>query len=106
MLTRLNGEQFALNPDLLERIEATPDTVLTLLDGTKYVVLEPVAAVIREVRDFRASVIAAARTWDAEPRLALAPSNPDRQDAAESENLSGSEQSTYKPTTISTLRRS
>ena len=73
MLTRLNGEQFAINPDLLERIEATPDTVLTLLDGTKYVVLEPVACVIREIRDFRASVIAAARHLEHEPRLTLAP---------------------------------
>lgn len=73
MLTRLNGEQFALNPDLIERVEATPDTVLTLLDGTKYVVLEPLAAVIGEVRQFRASVIDAARTYGQEPHLTVAP---------------------------------
>ena len=35
-LTRLNSQTFALNTDLIERIEETPDTVLTLIDGTRY----------------------------------------------------------------------
>lgn len=73
MLTRLNGAQFAVNPDLLERVEATPDTVLTLLDGTKYVVLEPVSIVIEEIRDYRAGIIAAARFLENTPRLAAVP---------------------------------
>ncbi len=64
ILTRLNGPRFAVNPDLLERVDTTPDTVLTLLDGTKYVVVETVEEVIAQVRAFRASVIAEARTWD------------------------------------------
>jgi len=38
LLSRLNGQQIALNADLIERAEATPDTVLTLVDGTKHVV--------------------------------------------------------------------
>jgi flagellar protein FlbD len=59
ILTRLNGERFALNPDLLERVDSTPDTVLTLLGGTKYVVSETLEAVIDRVRQFRAGVIAA-----------------------------------------------
>ena len=57
-LTRLNGQAFALNSDLIERIDATPDTVITLVDGTKYVVVESLAEVIREVREFRAGVVA------------------------------------------------
>ena len=60
MLTRLNGPTFALNSDLIERAEATPDTVLTLIDGTKYVVREPVAEIVDRVRQFRASVVALA----------------------------------------------
>ncbi|GAB2693886.1 flagellar FlbD family protein [Thalassiella azotivora] len=64
ILTRLNGPRFAVNPDLLERVDTTPDTVLTLLDGTKYVVAEPMEEVIDRIRDFRASVIASARAWD------------------------------------------
>ena len=39
-LTRLSGSVFALNADLIERIDATPDTVVTLVDGKKYVVTE------------------------------------------------------------------
>lgn len=58
ILTRLNGGEFALNPDLIERADSTPDTVLTLTDGTKYVVSESVVQVLALVRDFRASVIA------------------------------------------------
>jgi flagellar protein FlbD len=60
MVTRRNGTTFALNPDLLERAEATPDTVLTLVGGTKYVVEETVDEIIEEVRRFRASVVAGA----------------------------------------------
>ena len=57
MLSRLNGLPFALNPDLLERAEATPDTVLTLCDGSKLVVRESVEELITRVRDYRASIL-------------------------------------------------
>jgi len=57
-LTRLNGTRFAVNSDLIERIDASPDTVITLVDGTKYLVAEPLDAVIEAIRAFRASVVA------------------------------------------------
>ena len=60
MLTRLNGLPFALNPDLVERAEATPDTVITLCDGTKVIVGETVAELIDAVRTYRAQIIALA----------------------------------------------
>ncbi|GAA3043540.1 flagellar FlbD family protein [Actinokineospora globicatena] len=53
LLNRLNGQPFALNPDLLERAESTPDTVITLVNGAKYVVaqsLDELAALVREHR--------------------------------------------------------
>ena len=59
-LTRLNGQAFVLNCDLIERVDATPDTILTLVDGTKYVVIETPEDVIDRVRSFRSSVIAGA----------------------------------------------
>ncbi len=59
-VTRRNGTCFALNPDLVERVEATPDTVITLVGGARYVVVETVDDVVRAVRDFRASVLSAA----------------------------------------------
>ena len=60
-VTRLNGPEFALNPDLIERADSTPDTVVTLADGTKYVIAESLDELLRLVRDYRASVIARAR---------------------------------------------
>ena len=57
ILTRLNGDQFAINCDLVERVDSHPDTVLTLVDATKYVVAESLTEVIERVRDFRASVL-------------------------------------------------
>lgn len=47
-LHRLDGKEFVLNVNLIETVEATPDTVVTLTSGHKYVVREPVAAVVRE----------------------------------------------------------
>ena len=59
-LTRLNSQAFALNTDLIERIEETPDTVLILIDGTRYIVSEPVEDVIDRVIEFRARVVSTA----------------------------------------------
>lgn len=58
MLTRLNGSPFALNPDLIERVERTPDTVITLVDGKHYVVEEGLDQVIDLVTHSRAVVLA------------------------------------------------
>jgi flagellar protein FlbD len=61
ILTRLgNGMQIAVNPDLIERAEHTPDTVLTLVDGHKLVVEEPLDEVVTLIRTWRASVAAEA----------------------------------------------
>jgi flagellar protein FlbD len=61
LVTRLRGTVFALNPDLIERAEGTPDTVVTLVDGTKFVVLEPLDVLSSRVVQYRASVVATAR---------------------------------------------
>jgi flagellar protein FlbD len=63
-VTRLNGERFALNPDLIERVEAHPDTVVFLVDGTKYVVTESVDEVLREIREYRAGILATSYEMD------------------------------------------
>jgi flagellar protein FlbD len=61
MLTRLNGEQFALNPDLIERAEESPDTVLTLVDGKHLMVKEKLTDLIEAIRMDRASILALAQ---------------------------------------------
>ncbi|ABK52623.1 flagellar FlbD family protein [Acidothermus cellulolyticus 11B] len=64
VVTRLNGPPFALNPDLIERIDATPDTVVTLVDGVKYVVAESVEEVVARIREYRGQVLAAAYAFE------------------------------------------
>lgn len=56
-LTRLSGSVFVLNSDLIERIDATPDSVVTLVDGKKYVVSESLDQIIDAVRLYRSQVI-------------------------------------------------
>lgn len=58
LLTRFNGPAFALNPDLIERADHTPDTVITLVDGTKYVIAESLSELMLIMRRHRASVLA------------------------------------------------
>jgi flagellar protein FlbD len=64
LLTRLGGALFALNPDLIERADCTPDTVITLVNGTKYVVHESLAELASLVRDYRSGVLALAQRMD------------------------------------------
>lgn len=55
-LTRLNGSVYVLNSDLIETVEATPDTVITTVDGKRYVCRESVDEVIRKVVEFEGSI--------------------------------------------------
>jgi flagellar protein FlbD len=48
-----------VNPDLIQAIEANPDTVIVLCNGTKFVVSEPPAEVAELVRGWRASILTA-----------------------------------------------
>ena len=63
-VTRLSGERFALNPDLIERVEGHPDTVAFLVDGTKYVVKETVDEMLLEIREYRAGILATSYEMD------------------------------------------
>ncbi len=71
LLTRLGGPVFALNPDLVERCDCTPDTVITLVDGKKYLVAESLPEVISLIRQYRATVIADAQHMAGEPPVAV-----------------------------------
>jgi flagellar protein FlbD len=80
LVTRLNGAVFALNPDLVERADCTPDTVVTLVDGTKYVIAESVPEFIDSVRHYRASLISQASRLEAD-QPAAQPVTGDEQNA-------------------------
>jgi flagellar protein FlbD len=66
-LTRLSGTTFALNSDLIERVDATPDTVITLVDGKKYVVVDSLEEVVAAVRRHRGEVLALSTFIDVDP---------------------------------------
>ena len=52
-LTRLSDTQFVLNADLVQEIESTPDTIITLTCGKKVLVKESVDAVITAVVEYK-----------------------------------------------------
>lgn len=52
-VTRLNAKNFVINPDLIEIMEETPDTVITLTNGSKYVVSESIDILIDRIAEFR-----------------------------------------------------
>ncbi len=60
VVTRLNGSRFAVNPDLVERVQASPDTTLVLVGGTTYIVQETLDEVIDLIAAYRARVISSA----------------------------------------------
>lgn len=55
-VTRINHVPLVLNADLIEHIETTPDTVISLTNGQKFVVLESADELIQKVVDFRRSI--------------------------------------------------
>jgi flagellar protein FlbD len=56
-ITRLNHTPLILNSDLIEHIEMTPDTVIALTSGQKYMVLETTEEIIERVVSFRQSLL-------------------------------------------------
>ncbi len=67
-LTRLNQTELILNPDLIEHIQVTPDTVITLTSGRNYLVTESPEEVIQKIVAFRQRVLGRIRgVAEAEP---------------------------------------
>ncbi|MDH4365874.1 MAG: flagellar FlbD family protein [Acidimicrobiia bacterium] len=81
VFTRLNRTEIGLNPDQIQRVESTPDTVITLNDEKRFLVLESMDEVVRRIVEYRAYVLALANTIDvseaARPALHLVPGDSD-----------------------------
>ena len=58
-LTKLNGNPMALNTDMIKTVEASPDTMLTLINGEKLIVREELGEVMERVMQYRARLLAA-----------------------------------------------
>jgi len=52
-VTGMNHEHFILNADHIEKIEEVPETIITLTNGRKYIVLESVDEVKRAVIEYK-----------------------------------------------------
>lgn len=57
-LTRLNGTSIVLNSDLIKTAEASPDTMLTLINGEKIIVRETREEITERVLTYRARLLA------------------------------------------------
>ncbi len=56
-LTRLKGEPFLLNCELIEFIEETPDTVISMTSGRKVVVIESSEEVKERVIEYKRAIV-------------------------------------------------
>lgn len=52
-LRRLNNEAIMVNPDLIESLEATPDTVVTLTSGNKLIVRDSMDEIREKIIEFK-----------------------------------------------------
>ena len=55
-LIRLNGQSVMVNSDLIESLEETPDTVVTLTSGNKLIVRDRMAQVQQKIIDFKRKI--------------------------------------------------
>jgi flagellar protein FlbD len=73
-LTRLNRVPVIVNADLIEHVEVTPDTVVALINGQKFLVLESAEEVVDKVIEFRRAIMSAAGCrFDAQQGMAASP---------------------------------
>jgi flagellar protein FlbD len=55
-LHRLNGEVFTLNPQHIEVMESTPDTVITLTNDRKYIVKDRIPEIIEKIKGYNREI--------------------------------------------------
>ena len=60
-LTKINGQEFYVNSDLMEFIESTPDTIISLTTGKKVIVKEAAADVIEKIIVYKGKAL---RNWE------------------------------------------
>ncbi|HEY7335465.1 MAG TPA: flagellar FlbD family protein [Bryobacteraceae bacterium] len=82
-LTRINRVPLVVNADLIEHLEITPDTVVSLTNGQKFVVVESADEIIRRVVSYRRQLAAFPQSRLAE--LSGQPSGSERDGGAEIE---------------------
>ena len=61
-------QPFLVNPDQIQTVEATPDTVVSLENTAKFVVIESPDEIVDLIRDWRAAIITQAMRQNAAPQ--------------------------------------
>ncbi|RLT57418.1 MAG: flagellar protein FlbD [Chloroflexi bacterium] len=56
-LTRLGGQSLYINSELIEFMEATPDTIIVMTSGKRVIVLEQVADVVKRIVEYRRRIV-------------------------------------------------
>ena len=56
ILHKISGEEFMLNSDHIETVEERPDTVITLSNDRKYLVMEKIEEITLKVVEFRRKI--------------------------------------------------
>lgn len=62
-LTKLNGERYYINSELIETIEMIPDTLVTMTNGKTHYVLEPAEVVVTRIGAYKANILAQAQLF-------------------------------------------
>jgi len=57
-VTKMNGQKLLINPDLMESVEETPDTVVSLTTGRKIIIKESRQEVKNLVKSYRKDIFA------------------------------------------------
>ncbi|MGI6622937.1 MAG: flagellar FlbD family protein [Clostridiaceae bacterium] len=63
-VTRINNTQLIINADWIETVEATPDTVITLTNGKKYIVAEKIEDIVNRVIEYKQKTFILNRTFN------------------------------------------
>ena len=60
-LTKINNQEFFINCDLMEFIESTPDTIISLTTGKKIIVKESAEEVIEKIIEYKSKAL---KNWE------------------------------------------
>lgn len=52
LLTRLDDSKILINELFLELVEEAPDTIVTMQNGHRYIVQEPISLILNKIQDF------------------------------------------------------
>lgn len=66
-LTRYDGTKFVLNCDIIQYVESTPDTIITLVTKEKLMVREKVEDVVEAVIDFKRKIFRGDLDFERDP---------------------------------------